>query len=166
MKRFFILAAGMLIALMANAQPPHHGCGPDWRERIRSERVAFLTSEMDLSPAEAEKFWPVYNQCQTDKREAQKAIMDAYRTLDSLVTAGAGGKELTAALDRYLSAMDAKNEAVEKEADALRKVLPDDKIARMYVSDEKFRKMQIHKLHEGRPGPPDRPGRPDERRRP
>ena len=92
--------------------------------------------------------------------------MDAYRTLDSLVTAGAGGKELTAALDRYLSAMDAKHEAVEKEADALRKVLSDDKIARMYVSDEKFRKMQIHKLHEGRPGPPDRPGRPDERRRP
>lgn len=31
------------------------------REQIRAMKVAFLTSELDLTSSEAEKFWPIYN---------------------------------------------------------------------------------------------------------
>ena len=31
------------------------------REQIKTMKIAFLTSELDLSVSEAEKFWPVYN---------------------------------------------------------------------------------------------------------
>jgi len=31
------------------------------REKIKAMKVAFLTSELDLTSSEAEKFWPLYN---------------------------------------------------------------------------------------------------------
>ena len=31
------------------------------REQIKTMKIAFLTTELDLSSTEAEKFWPIYN---------------------------------------------------------------------------------------------------------
>jgi hypothetical protein len=31
------------------------------KEQIKTLKVAFLTTELDLTPNEAEKFWPIYN---------------------------------------------------------------------------------------------------------
>ena len=31
------------------------------REKIRAYKVSFLTEKLDLTPDEAEKFWPIYN---------------------------------------------------------------------------------------------------------
>src|SRR6187431_1893728 len=31
------------------------------REQIKAMKVAFLTTELDLTSSEAEKFWPIYN---------------------------------------------------------------------------------------------------------
>ena len=35
---------------------------PKGREKIKALKVAFITQKLQLSPSEAEKFWPVYNQ--------------------------------------------------------------------------------------------------------
>ena len=32
------------------------------RERIKSLKIAYITEKLDLTTAEAEKFWPIYNQ--------------------------------------------------------------------------------------------------------
>ena len=34
----------------------------DWKERLMSEKIAFLTAELNITPQEAQVFWPVYNQ--------------------------------------------------------------------------------------------------------
>lgn len=39
--------------MVAMAQPP--------KERIKALKVAYITKELNLTSAEAEKFWPVYN---------------------------------------------------------------------------------------------------------
>ncbi len=44
---------------------------PEKRKEIESMKVAYLTSQMDLSPEEAQVFWPVYNQFRDE--------MDAHR---------------------------------------------------------------------------------------
>lgn len=35
-------------------------------ERIEAEKIAFITKSLDLSPAEAERFFPIYNQYRTE----------------------------------------------------------------------------------------------------
>jgi Spy/CpxP family protein refolding chaperone len=41
-------------------------------EKYKAEKVAFLTTNLDLSPEEAQKFWPVYNQMEKEKSEVQQ----------------------------------------------------------------------------------------------
>ncbi len=44
----------------------------DHRERIKALKVAFITQELNMSPQTAEKFWPVYNKYEIDKRALHK----------------------------------------------------------------------------------------------
>ena len=34
---------------------------PSKKEKIKALKTAFITTELDLTSAEAEKFWPIYN---------------------------------------------------------------------------------------------------------
>ena len=38
------------------------------RKEFDAQRVAFFTQELDLSPAEAAVFWPLYNEMQKKKK--------------------------------------------------------------------------------------------------
>ncbi len=49
----------LLIAFLLLACTTFYGQGK--RDRIRSMKVSFITEALALTPAEAEKFWPVYN---------------------------------------------------------------------------------------------------------
>lgn len=46
------------------------------RERIEAQKVAFITNKLDLSSAEAEKFWPVYNDFKDEQKTKQKTWRD------------------------------------------------------------------------------------------
>ncbi len=37
-------------------------------ERLQALKIAYLTKKLDLSPEEAQRFWPIYNQYTTDIR--------------------------------------------------------------------------------------------------
>ncbi len=34
------------------------------QSRIESQKIAFITQKLDLSPSEAQQFWPIYNEYQ------------------------------------------------------------------------------------------------------
>jgi hypothetical protein len=38
-------------------------------EKLKSQRIAFFTEKLELTPAEAEKFWPVYNAYSEEKEK-------------------------------------------------------------------------------------------------
>ena len=129
----------------------------DWREKVRSEQVALITAELDLTEAEAQAFWPVYNEVQKQRREAFKASAQALKDLKN----GVEGKDAAALLDQYEAAK--KNcDAVENQALArFKKVLPAEKVAKLLVAEEKFRHQQIDRLGKGEGGP--HPGGPARR---
>lgn len=41
-------------------------------ERIKAMKTAFITQELDLTAAEAEKFWPLYNKYENEIRTLKK----------------------------------------------------------------------------------------------
>ena len=112
-----------------------------WREKVRAEQVSFLSSELELSEAEAQAFWPVYNDIQSQRREAFKASGEAFKALKE-----AQGKDVENLLDAYLAAKK-KAESVDEQALArYKKVLPIEKVAKLVVAEEKFRHRQIGRL--------------------
>ena len=119
----------------------------DWHERIKAERIAYLTDAMDLTPAEAEKFWPVYNMAEAETRACWKLISEAYRALEASIEAGKDDKEIGVLLDKYFQAQEAGNGIERKYTTEYRKILSNDKIARLYIGEEGFRRQQIHNLN-------------------
>ena len=115
-----------------------------------SERVAFLTLEMNLTPEEAQVFWPVYNQINGEKDEAIHNVFKAYRALEEAIKTEKSEKEISRLLDAYLSAKVAQSEFEKKADEQFRKVLPVSKVAKLYLGEEKFRRQHIRKLHEKR----------------
>lgn len=48
------------------------------REKIKAYKVSFLTTELELTPTEAEKFWPVYNAYDDKQFELRHSKMKTY----------------------------------------------------------------------------------------
>ena len=40
--------------------------------RIESQKIAFITQKLDLTPTEAQLFWPIYNEYQTKMKEIRQ----------------------------------------------------------------------------------------------
>ena len=151
---FTATAALALFAITATAQPKEN-----WQNRIKSEKIAFITAELDLTPEEAQAFWPVYNQIEKTKHESQKAVMTSYRALlEALKSDTATEKEIDKLLDDYLAAKLAQKNLGKDDAAKFRKVLSSKKVAKLYVAEEKFRRHHIRNFKGNHPGPGGHPG--------
>ncbi len=144
----FALAALMSVAALAQDVNKDQKKGNDdaWRERVRAEQVAFITSELNLTESEAQKFWPVYNDVQAQRREAYKESFEAMKELEESIQ---NNKDQDKKLDKYVNA---RKKIAELENDSVKKyskVLPKDKVAKLVLTEERFRHNQIGKLGKG-----------------
>jgi hypothetical protein len=78
------------------------------REQIKAMKVAFITTELDLNSAEAEKFWPIYNTFEEKEFELKHLKMRSF-------------------IKRY---RDGKDKMTEKEANLL--------LSQMETNEEEF----------------------------
>ena len=151
-KVFSVLCALVVLSMGAFAQGPQgprRGADNGWRERVRAEKVAFLTEEIDLTESEAQVFWPIYNEIQKAQRDGFEAVKNAYDAMAKGVEEKKGSKEMEKLVKAYIDAKE-KNEGIEtKYLNKLLKVLPAEKVARYYVAEEKFRHQQIGRLGNG-----------------
>ena len=71
MKRFLLLICFAFSFLLSVAQ---NG------ERLEALKIAYITKRLDLSPEEAQKFWPVYNQYAEELKQARKEAIRNNKT--------------------------------------------------------------------------------------
>ena len=154
MKRFMLLSFFLSTLLFTSANAGNNSQG-DWKQRIMSEKIAFLTMELGITPKEAQAFWPVYNQVEKEKDEAMFSMIRAYKDMSKAIEEKKNEKEISALLNKYLEAQKKLNEIENGIAAKYKAVLPVEKVAKLYVAEENFRRQQIRKLHggEGRPQP-------------
>lgn len=153
----------MLASISGFAQQQRQNQAPAaanaWRDRMRSEMIAFYTSEIGLTPAEAQVFWPVHNQAEQEQMKLIQKVGEAYMALEKALDSKASESEIEAKLQAYNKAIDARNQFDASLMTRYGKVLSKEKIARLYVAEEKFRRNQIHRLHApGVPGNPPQAG--------
>ncbi len=76
MKRASIILILFLISMSSMAQDQKS------MDRIRAARIALITERLNLTPDQAEKFWPVYRQYEMERREIRKEFRDARQNVD------------------------------------------------------------------------------------
>jgi hypothetical protein len=120
MKRI-LLMIGLFLVMAGNVHSQDGG-------RLEAYKIAFLTKRLDLSPDEAQKFWPIYYKYTADLR----AVRQQNRGLDEI-------------------ALEEKTVDVRKRyRDEFSKVLPPDRVNLFFKSDKEFNGVVQKELQERR----------------
>jgi hypothetical protein len=143
MKRFrYILLPFFILLFAAPAwAQPNQGA----KEKIEAMKVAFITKALDLTPAEAQQFWPVYNEAEQKRAELRRARQMARKK---------AGPNFQAMTDKEAEAyIDKEMEFKQKELDIqkdlhvkLKKILSAKKIARLYKAEVDFQRQVLQDL--------------------
>lgn len=145
-----VLASMMLVAPQSSSQTRGKG---GWQDKMKAERVAYLTDAMGLTSSEAEKFWPVYNEMDAERKSSFEKVMRSFKALDDAVKAGKPESELSVLLDNYMKASTASRGVEAKYIQKFNKILSVEKVAKLFVGEEEFRRQQIHRWKEDCPKP-------------
>ena len=157
MKKIIIsLAIALLACAAAGAQQPAQKKGNhDWHQKIESEKIAYYTQAIDLTPEEAKVFWPVYDSIEKEQFTLQKAERKAFFALQEALKTGKSEAEIDALLKDYLKAGDANVDLHAKNVAKYQAVLPVAKVAKFFMAKENFRRHMFSSLKaHGQPGHP------------
>lgn len=143
MKRYYVLLLFMLL------YPGTSSGQDDRREVIIAEKIAFITSALDLSPAEAQNFWPVYNEF-SDKRDSiirkRKGIADMaaenYNKMSSRELEESGDKLIS--LDMEEARLKAEYHLKFKE------LIGPSRVIRLYYAENRFMAYLLKQLQSSR----------------
>lgn len=147
-----LCAMALIVTSPSNAQEkgkkgvaPKENAGQN--EAIKSQKIAFLTQELSLTPEEAEKFWPVYNKADELLDQARRATRKAVFTLKKAIadqTKSDG--EINELSVKIFSCIDKEAEVAKNAYTEYLKVLPTKKAAKVRLAEESFMHSLIHKL--------------------
>lgn len=149
MKRFIAFTACLLTAVALFAQPqgkPSEEQRKKDFERIQSEKIAYITQELDLSPEEAQLFWPVYNQCWKEALSSHRKMREAFDAFRGKKGEELSDAELEKRLGEYIAASEASNQVLAKWYPKFKEVLPIRKVAKLYQAEEAFQQRMINNL--------------------
>lgn len=155
---FLLLAT---TALNTTAQDDDMPAIPEERmQEIKAQKTAFLTQRLDLSPAEAEKFWPVYNQYDKETEANRKDMRAEHKAAkkDTELTEA----EASAAIDKELAGRQKELDIRKKYAAEFKKTIGAVKTMKLAKAERDFRKELLKRLRdrmeERREGGGRRPG--------
>ncbi|MCC7026268.1 MAG: hypothetical protein IT265_04890 [Saprospiraceae bacterium] len=77
--KIFLSILGLCIMSIIHAQDPREDKMQNrerMREKIEAQRIAYITSKLDLNADESVKFWPVYNEYTKKRMELRKSKRD------------------------------------------------------------------------------------------
>jgi len=112
--------------------------------RIAQYRIAIFTEVLQLTPEEAQAFWPVYNRYLAQKEDIRKAGRAA-KPIDNMSDA-----EIEDQLKRHFETQARMLDLDKQLVEDLRKVLPVRKIAKLNNAEKEFRASLLKKLQEVR----------------
>lgn len=146
MKKLYILAIVFLSIVNITIAQENR------KEEIEAFRIAYFTRQLNLSSEEAKKFWPVYNEMQTEIQKIQKERRMRHRDLrdnnDNLSDA-----ELEKSINDEMNSRQRELDIEKKYHERYKAILPMKKVAVFYRAQEGFKRELLRKLQDQRRPP-------------
>ena len=123
------------------------GDSKEWWDKVRTEKISFITENLDLTPDEAEKFWPVYNQLEKEKESAQKRRRELEKKVKD------GGESLSESetiklTSDFAGSLEKEGALMKKYNEEFLKILPPKKVLRLYQVENEFRMHMFRKYRD------------------
>ncbi len=126
----------LIVSLLLLASVMSYGQGK--RDKIRSLKVAFITEALALTPAEAEKFWPLYNAFEDRQFDIRKQKLRNLRERFDANPESLTDKEALALLTDMDETEEQLHETRKKFSQSLRGVLSPVKILKLRKAEDDF----------------------------
>lgn len=136
-----ILASASVFAQFRGNNPRNQ---PDRKQKIESYKIGFITEKLNLTPAEAQNFWPVYNEYQAKKQDLQKSLAGKYKDYRS--SKDGTEKQATELIDSSLNEMQKHLDLAREYYGKLKAVLPPQKIVALFTAERQFRRELLQRL--------------------
>lgn len=116
----------------------------DKRKEFEAQKVAFFTQELDLSPTEAAKFWPLYNEMRKKMRDVEGDMRKKSREIrDSKGMSEEAYKQaIVDMLNREQKMQELKKEYYQK----MLQVMPASKLWKLDEAERKFHRQLFERL--------------------
>jgi len=120
-------------------------------EEMQAERVSFLTSKLELTVDEAQKFWPVYNEYLKKREEIMFGRRERFNKdfNPEQISEEDMKRMLNEMLDQEISLAELKKEYYTK----IQEVLPIKKVMRLQRAEQDFMNHMLNQIRGGKPGP-------------
>lgn len=140
MKKIFILL--LFTSFVMNAQENKH-------EKIKALKTAYISEKLELTSAEAEKFWPVYNLYDEKLHLNRKQCKKIYGKLKE-ETFNMTEAEANALIVAYETQKTEELEIRKEMLESLRNVISPNKILRLFKVEEDFKKELLRRYKQGK----------------
>lgn len=145
MKNLIVISFLTIFSFVVLSAQEKHGPGPEMFERIKAEKISFFTSKLDLTPAEAQAFWPVYNEYEKKKFDIQRKIHDFERMPDEKF-ASLSDSEIEKLTNSYIESFELEGNLRKEYHKQFMKILPLKKVLLMYRTENEFRSHLIREF--------------------
>ncbi len=130
---------------LAAQENPVEKQNPKNLEKIQAARIALISEKLKLTPAQAEKFWPVYREFTENRMELRKQFRDAERNQDVTKPKADRDQELL----RLGFQLKQQNVDLEKNySERLLKVISAQQLLTLPKAEEEFRRMLLQRLQD------------------
>jgi len=141
MKRYTLIMAALIVTLSAFAQDKKA------MQKIETARIALITERLELTPDQAEKFWPLYREYNQQRRQLRQEFKDTRQGVDRQNLTEEQSKELVA------KAMDLKQRELNLEkqyAERMTQVISAQQILRLRNAEKDFQQMLLRRIQQQR----------------
>lgn len=117
------------------------------KEKVEAMKIGFITQQMDLTPEEAQKFWPLYNFMDKEldkiRKERHLARENAKMNFETMSDA-----DVEKLITDEMAAQQKEIDIRKKYFTQFKTVLPIKKIAQFYKAEEQFKRKLLEKMQE------------------
>lgn len=142
--KFFILLISVItFAFSLNAQESKS----DKQQEIKSQKIAFFTDKIGLTPEEAQIFWPIYNDYWAKKNKiiaGRKEKMTYFADNSDNMS----NDEMIQYADQYIRYEIELSALLDEYHKEFKKILPINKVMKIYLADYEFKTYLLKKIRE------------------
>lgn len=142
MKKFIAIIGLVLLSFSTFAQG-----GEKMRERIKAQKIAFITEQLNLTPDEATKFWPVYNQFEAKTEKVRNEDMRNIK-MKMRNNPDMSESEADTLLQDLITAEDKMHRAKIDLMNDLKGIISSKKIIRLKRAEDEFNRKLLERLKE------------------
>lgn len=137
MKRFYkILFFLLLLGFSANLKAQGD------KDKIEALRVSFISKKLELTTAESEKFWPVYNEYNDKVKALRKNLRQSYKKQ----VEGMSEKEAEELYQLDLKTKQAEADLHKQYAEKFKTILGVKKTVKLRLAEEEFKREIINTI--------------------